>query len=178
MTPTSPTPTMGTTIDEDQILNPPRLASKPPEDPQTAKTPITESQRMTPVTPTSKALNPPEICLIFQNSAGNYDLKKPVPAVKLRESSLSTFFEYFAERSSVPLQSLDCLTFSFFFAGNNVEVLHKESGEDEWMQLKNNIRRLFGFARKRHPKKNDFEIWVDIGDTREVAEEDEDLGGL
>ncbi len=177
MNPASLTPTRGTPAYEEQIHSPSRITPKPPDPRHTPDTAMVEARLLSPLTPTSTASRNPEICLIFQNSAGNYELKKPVPASKLRESSLSEFFEFFAGRSKVPLESLDCLTFSFFFAGSNVEVLRKQGGEDEWEQLKTNIRRLFGFARKKNPKKRDFAIWVDIGDTTEV-EEEEDLGGL
>jgi hypothetical protein len=123
---------------------------------------------------------PSGIFFTLQDSLKRYDLNNPVPASQLKASSLSTFFAFFSERSCVPLDQLDCLTFSFFWACNNVEVIRKEALEAEWEKLKDKMRRMYRLTKLKRPGHTDFEVWVDIGNTKEAGEEgeDEDLGGL
>jgi hypothetical protein len=161
---------MGTLANEDRGSTPTSLIIKLP-----IQSP--NGEHSLPSTLTTSSRNP-EICLNFQSPAGNYNLNRSVPASCLRASSLSAFFELFSERSGVSIDSLNCLTFRYSFVGKDVEVIQRDSSQDEWERLKNHMRRRLRFSRERDPRRKEFDIWVDAGDTRNVMEREEDLGGL
>jgi hypothetical protein len=108
-----------------------------------------------------------EIFLTFQTASQSYDLDNPISSSQLLTSS-KEFFTVFSERSGIPLHSLECLTFVFFFGGRNIVVVTKDGGEDEWDRFKERVNRLYCMARERWPEKRNFEIWVDAGDTRDI----------
>ena len=119
---------------------------------------------------------------MLQNSNGTWDLDKKVHDSYLRVLDLSAFFALFSQRSGVPLVELDYLTFKLIFGAHpqQIEVIHKDSGEEEWMDLKAKIRKFFKFVWNGNPREREFDVWVEIGDTKEVIhdQDDDDLGGF
>jgi len=98
----------------------------------------------------------------------------------MRTSTLSSFFALVSSRSNIPLTSINCLAFSSYSAGYNVDVIHKSGGEAEthWENLKDKMKSLYFLALGRDPGLGDFKVFVDVGDVREVGKENRYAGGL
>jgi hypothetical protein len=48
------------------------------------------------------------------------------------------FFNFFAQRTSLSIQSFECLTFRHS-AGNSVKVIHANDGNEAWEAFKRNL---------------------------------------
>jgi hypothetical protein len=58
-----------------------------------------------------------------------------------------------------------------------VKVIHANGGSEAWEAFKRNLKRAFVYSRSKFPAKEEFDIWVERGDTKgEVAGDDN--GGL
>ena len=117
--------------------------------------------------------NNPELFLILQKRNGTFDLsnkllyKSYLPAL-----DLSAFFALFSQRSGVPLADLNVLTFKLDFGNHpqQIEVIRRFGGAEEWIDLKSTIRKFFKFVRKGSPRETDFDIWVEIGCEEDFGE--------
>ncbi|KAF4636025.1 hypothetical protein G7Y89_g2077 [Cudoniella acicularis] len=174
-TPTSPTPTVGTLMEDDTESHFRHLT---PMTPQSCSSDINHQFFI----PPSGSARRHEIFLTFPDKNLNYDIDNPISASKLRDSSLSDFLVLISEHSGIPSSSITCLTFTFVFAsrfvGNVKDVVYKDASEQTWIDLKTKIKRLFRIVRSRDPREDSFEVLVDIGDTREVLCEEVDTGGV
>ncbi|KAE9372458.1 hypothetical protein N431DRAFT_457171 [Stipitochalara longipes BDJ] len=143
------------------ISTPPELSATTP-----TQTPIKQS-----------AIQAPQITLVLPDLCGNLDFDNLVPASTLRDSNLVTFFNFFAQKTGVPIESFECLTFPHSFAASSVKVVYADENDEVWNAFKRNLKRAFVNARNKFPAKTEFDIWVERGDTRgEIVEEDN--GGL
>ena len=147
--------------------------------------PAITSQTHLPGPPTTPRHSNQEISLTLQNSNGTWDLETRYAASSyLRKLDLAAFFAFFSQRSGVPLADLDYLTFKLMFGDlrehlPQIETINKHSGEQEWEKLKSKIGKFFKFVRSWSPRGSEFDIWVEIGDKKEVLqEENEDLTGF
>jgi hypothetical protein len=87
------------------------------------------------------------------------------------------FFNFFAQRTGLSIQSFECLTFRHSFAGNSVKVIHANDDNEAWEAFRRILKRAFVYSRNKFPAKEEFDIWVERGDTKgEVAGDDN--GGL
>ncbi|KAF8859715.1 hypothetical protein BDZ45DRAFT_801399 [Acephala macrosclerotiorum] len=133
---------------------------------------------------TTPNLNAPRVkqrlVLILQKSARDLDLdyENTLSAPHLRDSSVAQFFQLYSERSNVPLQSLDCLTFTFMFALGH-EMVIRQGDDVAWRQLKEMTPDLFTLQRRRNQTKEEFKVVVEIGDkkTGVLPVADDDLWG-
>ena len=58
-----------------------------------------------------------------------------------------------------------------------MKVIHANDGNEAWEAFKRNLKRAFVYFRSKFPAKEEFDIWVERGDTKgEVAGDDN--GGL
>lgn len=132
-------------------------------------------------TPTPQRSNP-EISLTLQNWNGTWDLDNKYPAPSyLGVLDLGAFFAFFSQRSGVALADLDYLTFKLIFGEHpqQIEVINKNSGDEGWKKLKDKIRKFFKFVRNGNRRESDFDVWVEIGNKKDVLqEESEDSVGL
>jgi hypothetical protein len=119
---------------------------------------------------------------MFQNSNGTWDLDNKYPASSyLGFLDLGAFFAFFSQRSGVALAELEYLTFKLIFGDHSqqIEVINKNGGEEEWEKLKGKIRKFFKFVKNGSPRESEFDIWVEIGDKKEaIRGEDEDSAGF
>jgi hypothetical protein len=81
------------------------------------------------------------------------DFDDLAPASILRDSNLVMFFNFFAQRTGLSIQSFECLTFRHSFAGNSVKVIHANDGNEAWEAFKRNLRRAFVYSRNKFPAK-------------------------
>jgi len=58
-----------------------------------------------------------------------------------------------------------------------VKVIQANESDEIWEEFKRNLKRAFTYAKNKFPLKKEFVIWVEMGDTSEEIEED-DNGGL
>lgn len=108
----------------------------------------------------------------------DYDIDNPVPASRLRESSLLDFFQLVAHRSGVALDSFDCITFRYKFICLQTEVIYKDDSDERWEKLKDDMKQRHRICGIRFPDKTDFDVLVDPGNTTIVKVKEEDLSGL
>lgn len=129
-------------------------------------------------------LNAPRVkqrlVLVLQKSARDLDLdyENTLSAPHLRDSSVTQFFQLYSGRSNVPLQSLDCLTFTFMFALGH-EMVIRQGDDIAWRKLKEMTPDLFTLQRRRNQTKEEFKVVVEIGDkkTGVLPVADDDLWG-
>ena len=133
---------------------------------------------------TTPGRNNPELVVILQRSNGTFDLTHKLPyKTYIPRLVLSAFCALFSQRSGVPLSELDYLTFKLDFGNHpqQIEVIRRDSREDEWNELKDRIRKFFKFVRKGSPREKDFDIWVEIGrgqDMEEYGDVGDELDGF
>jgi hypothetical protein len=114
----------------------------------------------------------PQITLVLPDQCGNQDFDDLAPASILRDSNVVMFFNFFAQRTGLSIQSFECLTFRNSFAGNSVKIIHADDGNGAWEAFKRNLKRPLVYSRNKFPAK-EFDIWVERGDTKgEVAGDD------
>lgn len=78
----------------------------------------------------------------------------------ISESSVSEFFQIYSDRSEAPLEMLDCLTFSFVFADEEVLVVNQGSSED-WEKLQELADILLNLY--THKKSRKLLVTIEIG---------------
>jgi hypothetical protein len=127
--------------------------------------------------PQPQLMRTSQITLVLLDQSGNLDFDNLVPASILRDSTLVMFFEFFAQRTGISIQSVECLTSRHSFAGSSVKVMYADESNEAWESFKKNLKRAFVHARNKFPAKEEFDIWVERGDTREEVGE-EYTGGL
>jgi hypothetical protein len=117
----------------------------------------------------------PEITVTLQNSNSSLDFDNQLLASDVLVLDLPGFYAFFSERSGVPLTVLGCLTFSIKFGDypRQILVISKDSGEEEWIDMKAKIRKIFTYVRENHTK-TEFNIWVEIGNRNATVGEDDD----
>jgi hypothetical protein len=125
----------------------------------------------------------PEISLTLQRSDRTWDLDNKYPASSyLGHLDLTAFFAFFSQRSGLPLAELDYLTFKLRFGDQypqQIELINKDNGEKEWKKLKSKIKKFFKFVKDSTPRESEFDVWVEIGNKKEVVQEvEEDLAGF
>ena len=134
---------------------------------KTASASVAYSHLSSPVPITSRGKSSwwPKIVLTLQNSDGAFDLDNEVSGDYLSDTDLLGFFDFFSQRSSVPLAKLDCLTLTMKFGvrSSQIQVINKMDGEEEWRALKTKIEKLFEFVSDKYPQETKFYIWIEIG---------------
>ena len=106
-----------------------------------------------------------KIVLTLQISNGAFDLDTEYSGDYISDTDLSAFFEFFSQRSSVPLAKLGWLTLTMRFGVRSpqVQFIDRMGGEEEWRALKTKIEKLFEFVRDKYPQETKFYIWIEIG---------------
>lgn len=119
------------------------------------------------ITPSSCRDDVQRLVLVLQKSAQESDLDydDTLSSTHLRNSNVSQFFDLYSKKANVPLDALDCLTFTLDFAGGIEEVV-RQGDETAWGKLIRKIRGLFKLRSRRQPSVKIFEIVVEIGDKK------------
>ena len=124
----------------------------------------------------------PKIRFVIQNSKGTLDFRpgKLLPSSEFRDSSISDFFALYAHRSGMRLESIESLRFTVVFAKNATMAVKKTDNESVWKTVKKRLSSLFSLTRMEDPEETDFEVYIRVGNMREISDEgeDEDFAGF
>lgn len=172
MTPTSPIAT-STHTEDPSFPTPERATSVSSIDitshnPSTSPGPEPNNTSSVPLVPNRQArLTRQRLVLVLEDANGSLDDDNPLPATHLGDSNVTGFFALVSEISKKPLESLDCLTFTFIFAPGNERVVEK-GDEKEWNKLKKKALLLFKLYRTRSDE-SEFQLVVEIGDKKKIV---------
>jgi hypothetical protein len=124
----------------------------------------------------------PKIRFVIQNSKGALDFRpgKLLPSSEFRDSGISDFFALYAHRSGMRLETIESLTFTVVFAKNATIAVKKTDNESVWKTVKKRLSSLFSLTRMEDPEETDFEVYIRVGNMRDISDEgeDEDFAGF
>jgi len=140
--------------------------------------PTPSPQPQTPATPDVRPVqvkpSPPTLFLVVEKAEGALNTEHPLSESDLRNSALLEFFDKVSSRRQNPEQSIVRLRLVQRWGAKISFLVDRSMTEDQWKQVRGDIRKNFMFQSEKKLGKTRFEVYIICEVDGESSEDDEE----